>query len=1030
MKQHKSFSQFIFHWLAGFFCLFFIGSLCSPVAHAFIQTQYTRGEPSIKTVGTSSNQEDDSYLINPGSILVEWLTTGKKSLDNQVFPNNTYIRLCFKSRKEVSFYRSKSSDPPHFTSSNNGSLDNEPSQGHNVSVLLKIQSVSGRDVVHYDPGKWRFNSDCASFTNNAKTTEDEVPVPTQVVITTADDLLPINSSKNYLMPYEKPTQNSGKGDVYASGGAFDDGPDDKDDFWKRPGGGSERILYAWSLDKLSILLTQIGLQPNKEQQRRPAIYLVVWHDGWRSTNIAIPVELWRVMVKRNHHRDPRVLRALSQNPVDPTAAYWQWVEQNPDLNKLYGTNPTLILDHLSLLALIPGKAPAPVRQPGGEQVESSGQSGEAQKTQQQTSNQPAAPSDKSINEHRGRDGKADDGDGDHPPSQNIKCMNCGKPVVESKSYCQDCLDLQEAVKSQVQEKYNTKLNEALKEATIFDNPHALIEAKALIKVGATLEFPLIIEMLSEFIGHKSKMSIRERAKIIEPWVDLWIKSHFIDIESEEWKKIISAGLKAELGDMHKEKLYGYPIIWLKWLPKKFLQPLLDDEFVNAVKERKYWKAQLLKENGAKVNQADIVAELEKAVADNDVKRTKNLVRLKYTKYEPAMTLLFKNLFSKNHGSYSIPIANSYFARGAVVTTKIMQNAISKYTRHKKNLLKALIKRSQPEVLVAGLNHAFSINKINAIEAMIKLGGDTITSLITVELMQNSKYSYSQYAHELADSASLSPGIADAGLQEAILRGSSSKAKHWIKLGAVADASQLAKGLEKAAERGRSTSAKEWRELGAPFDVDQLNRGLEKAVQKGNLEFIREWVELGAIPSQKALLAVINKAIIMKGRIKRAKAWKHLDYLYPNSTASKSSDEYDEAMLTGDSSKIKCWIVAFGRFNSGSQFDKWFKKESEHVRSTSAKKRIKPGTHFEVDQLNNGLENAAQKDDLEFIREWVELGAIPSHKAFFAVMSKAIIMKNLIERAKAMKNVNYLDPDSSDSQTYEKLQRSKVRDKKI
>ena len=314
MKQHKSFSQFIFHWLAGFFCLFFIGSLCSPVAHAFIQTQYTRGEPSIKTVGTSSNQEDDSYLINPGSILVEWLTTGKKSLDNQALPDSTYIRLCFKSRKEVPFDRSKSFDPPHFTSSNNGSLDNEPSQGHNVSVLLKIQSVSGRDVVYYDPGKWRFNSDCASFTNNAKATEDEEPVPTQVVITTADDL-PVNSSKNYLMPYEKPGQNSGKGDVYASGGAFDDGPDDKDDFWKRPGGGLERTLYEWSLEKLSIILTLTGLQPYKKQQRRPAIYLVVWHDSWRSTNIAIPVELWRVMVKRNHHQNPRVLRALSQNPV-------------------------------------------------------------------------------------------------------------------------------------------------------------------------------------------------------------------------------------------------------------------------------------------------------------------------------------------------------------------------------------------------------------------------------------------------------------------------------------------------------------------------------------------------------------------------------------------------------------------------------------------------------------------------------------------------------------------------------------------
>ncbi|UYM17617.1 hypothetical protein [Endozoicomonas euniceicola] len=968
MKQHKSFSQFIFHWLSGFFCLFFIGSLCSPVAHAFIQTQYTRGELSIKTVGTSSNQEDNSYLINPGSILVEWLTTGKKSLDNQVLPNNTYIRLCFKSRKEVPFYRSKSSDPPHFTSSNNGSLDNEPSQGHNVSVLLKIQSVSGRDVVHYDPGKWRFNSDCASFTNNTKATEDEVPVPTQVVITTADEL-PINSSKNYLMPYEKPTQNSGKGDVYASGGAFDDGPDDKDDFWKRPGGGLERTLYEWSLDKLSIFLTLTGLQPNKEQQRRPAIYLVVWHDGWRSTDIAIPVELWRVMVKRNHHQDPGVLRALSQNPVDPTAAYWQWLEQNPDLNKLYGTNPTLVLDRLSLLALIPGKAPAPVRQPGGEQGESSGQSGEAQKTQQQTSNQPAAPSDKSINEHRGRDGKADDGDGDHPPSQNIKCMNCGKPVVKSKPYCQDCLDLQEAAKSQVQEKYNTKLNEALKEATKFDNPRALIEAETLIKVGATLELPFIIEMLSEFINHESEMSIQNRARIIEPWVDLWIKSHFIDIESEEWNKMISAGLKAELGDMYKEELYVYPIIWLKWLPKKFLQPLLDNEFANAMKERNDWNAQLLKENGAKVNQADIDAELEKTVADNDVNRTKNLVMLGNTKYEPAMTLLFKDLCSKNHGCYSI--ANKYFAHGAVVTTEIMQTAISKYTNHKKELLKILIEQAEPGVLAAGLNHAFSINKTKAIQAMVKFGGDTITSLITVELMQSGKYSYFQYALNLADGALLSPGIADAGLQEAILKGSSNKAKQWIKLGAVADASQLAKGLEKAAERGKSSAAKGWIELGAVADASQLAKGLEKAAECGRSSAAKGWIELGAVADASQLAKGLEKAA-EHGRSSAAKGWIELGAPFDVDQLNKG---LEATIRKGDFDSAMEWMRIGAELNQ-EIINKGLEVAAERGDFAYVKKWVGRGAKLSQKIINKGVEASIKNNDLHSARKWKKLKPSP------------------------------------------------------
>ncbi|UYM17608.1 hypothetical protein [Endozoicomonas euniceicola] len=859
MKQHKSFSQFIFHWLAGFFCLVFIGFLCNPVAHAFIQTQYARGEPSIKTVGTSSNQEDNSYLINSGSILVEWLTTGKKSLDNQVFPNNTYIRLCFKPRKEVSFYRSQSSDPTHFTSSNNGSLINEPSQGHNVSVLLKIQSVSGRDVVHYDPGKWRFNSDCASFTNNAKTTEDEVPVPTQVVITTADDL-PVNSSKNFLMPYEKPTQNSGKADVYASGGAFDDGPDDKDDFWKRPGGGSERMLYAWSLDKLSILLTQIGLQPYKEQERRPAIYLVVWHDGWRSTNIAIPVELWRVMVKRNHHRDPRVLRALAQNPVDPTAAYWQWVKQNPDLNKLYGTNPTLILDRLSLLALIPGKAPAPIRQPGGEQERSSGQSGEAQKTQRQTSHQPAAASDKSINDHHGRGEKADDGDGDHPPSQNIKCVNCGKPVVESKSYCQDCLDQQEAAKSPVQEKDNKELNEALKEATIFGDLGAFSKAEELIKKGATLELSFIMEKLSKFIGPEPEMSIwstlksmfsqilgykpvKERLKVetIKPWVDLWIKSHFIDIESEKWNQLILAGLKEEVQDTKKNDSYMNLHTWIKWLSKEISKTYFNDEFTNALKERKYWIAKFFKFQKAEADQTSVNAELAKAVTYKDVERVINLMELTETEYEPAIRLLLENWYP--------------------------------YCRY--DLLTKLIKRARPEVLVAELNHAFSTNDDRGvIDMMIQLGGDTITSLITVELMHRSTYSYTDYLYKLKDGALLSQGIADAGLQHAISEGDPTSAKKWINLGASADVNQMTKGLEVSTGKGKFYYVEDWVELGAELSQEIINKGLKVAAEKGDFDYAKKWVERGAKLSQEIIDKGVDGAI-NRNKLETADKWKKL-----------------------------------------------------------------------------------------------------------------------------------------------------------
>ena len=661
------------------------------------------------------------------------------------------------------------------------------------------------------------------------------------------------------MPYEKPGQNSGKGDVYASGGAFDDGPDDKDDFWKRPGGGLERTLYEWSLEKLSIILTLTGLQPYKEQQRRPAIYLVVWHDSWRSTNIAIPVELWRVMVKRNHHQNPRVLRALSQNPFDPTAAYWQWVKQNPDLNKLYGTNPTLILDRLSLLALIPGKAPAPVRQPGGEQRESSGQSGDAQKTQQQTSNQHAAPSDKSINEHRGRGGKADDGDGDHPPSQNIECMNCGKPVVESKSYCKDCLDQQKIAKSPVQEKDNTELNEALKEATIFGDLHAFLKAEELIEQGATLEFSFIIEKLSKFIDPKPEMSIwstltsmffqimgyepvRERYKVktIEPWVKLWIKSNFIDIESEKWNELILAGLKEELQDTQENESYEYSCIWIKWLSKEFSKTYLNDEFTNALKERKYWVANFFQKIGAEANQTYVNTELAKAVANNDVDRIINLMELTETEYEPAMNLLLENL----------------------------------RTYHEYSLLEKLIERAQPDVLAAGLNHAFSTDNHKAIGAMIKFGGDAITSLITVELMQSSTYSYSAYIKKLKDGASLSPGIADTGLQHTISEGDDSIAKKWINLGASPDADQLTKGLEVATGQGNLLSARAWVELGAKPSQEIINKGLKVAAETGDFDYAKEWMGLGAKLSQEIIDKGVDGAII-RDKLETAFKWKAL-----------------------------------------------------------------------------------------------------------------------------------------------------------
>ena len=537
------------------------------------------------------------------------------------------------------------------------------------------------------------------------------------------------------------------------------------------------------------------------------------------------------------------------------------------MNKLYGTNPTLILDRLSLLALIPGKAPAPVRQPGGEQRESSGQSGEAQKTQQQTSNQHAAPSDKSINEHRGRGGKADDGDGDHPPSQNIKCMNCGKPVVKSKSYCQDCLDQQEAAKSPVQEKDSTELNEALKKATIFGDLHAFSQAEKLIKQGATLEISFIIEKLSEFINPKPETSIwstlismffhyepvkeRNSVRDIEPWVDLWIESHFIDIESEEWNKLILAELKAEYEVLIENNTDTLPKIWLKWLSKKSSQLFLDGEFVKAVKETKYWYATMLKCNGAQVNQEDIDAELEKAVADNDVNRTENLVMLGDTDYGPAMTLLLKGLCSKNYDSYSI--ANSYLAHGAVVTTEIMQTAISKYTYRKEELLKELIKQAEPEVLVAGLNHAFSINKTEAIGALITLGRSTITSLITVELMQSNQYSYSYYAKILQDmkkvDAPLSRGIAEAGLQDAILNGDSDNAKFWISRGASADVDQLTKGLKAAAENGAFHFVEEWVELGAKLSQEIIDKGIDASINQNNIEEYREWKELKPSPEQ-------------------------------------------------------------------------------------------------------------------------------------------------------------------------------------
>ncbi|UYM17610.1 hypothetical protein [Endozoicomonas euniceicola] len=575
------------------------------------------------------------------------------------------------------------------------------------------------------------------------------------------------------------------------------------------------------------------------------------------------------MVKRNHHQDPRVLRALSQNPVDPTVAYWQWVEQNPDLNKLYGTNPTLVLDRLSLLALIPGKAPAPVRQPGGEQGESCGQSGGTQNTHQQASHQPPETPDNNINEHH-NSGEKGDGDGDHPgPSRNIKCAQCGvNPRVEPKLYCQDCLEQQEAAKSPVQEKDNTELNEALKKATIFGNLHAFLKAEELIEQGATLELSFIIEKLSKFFNPKPEMSIWStltsmffhsepvkkwyRIEDIQPWVKLWIKSHFIDTESEEWNNLILKEIKAQYEDLMEDLIDTYPKILLTWLSKKFSQPFLDGEFVKALKEKKYWYAMVLRSNGAKVNQEDIDAELEKAVADNDVERIKNLHSLGDTEYGPAMTLLLKDSCSKGR-HYSYGTVESYFNRGAVVTSEVMEFAISEFTHNKSSLLKQLIKRAEPKVLVAGLNHAFSINKTEAIGALITLGRSTITSLITVELMQSNQYSYSYYAKILKNmkkvDAPLSRGIAEAGLQDAILNGNSDNAKFWISRGASADVDQLTKGLKAAAEKGDFDYAKKWVELGAKLSQEIIDKGIDASINQNNIEEYREWKELKTSPEQ-------------------------------------------------------------------------------------------------------------------------------------------------------------------------------------
>ncbi|UYM17618.1 hypothetical protein [Endozoicomonas euniceicola] len=538
------------------------------------------------------------------------------------------------------------------------------------------------------------------------------------------------------------------------------------------------------------------------------------------------------------------------------------------MNKLYGTNPTLILDRLSLLALIPGKAPAPVRQPGGEQGESSGQSGGTQNTHQQASHQPPETPGNNINEHH-NSGEKGDGDGDHPgPSRNIKCAQCGvNPRVEPKLYCQDCLEQQEAAKSPVQEKDNTELNEALKEATIFGDLHTFSQAEKLIEQGATLELSFIIEKLSEFFNPKPEMSIWStltsmffhsepvkkwyRIEDIQPWVKLWIKSHFIDTESEEWNNLILEEIKAQYEDLMEGMIDTYPKILLTWLSKKFSQPFLDGEFVKALKERKYWYARTLKSNSAQVNQKDIDAELEKAVADNDVERTKTLVSLGSTDYGPAMTLLLKNLCSENRESYSI--TNNYFTHGAVVTTEVMKFAISEFTHHKKALLRELIKQAQPEVLEAGLNHAFSINKTEAIEALITLGCGAITPLITVELMQSSQYSYSYYADILKKleevDVSLSRGIAEAGLQNAILNGYPNDAELWIEHGASADVDQLTKGLEAAVKKGAFSFTKKWVKLGAKLSQEIINKGIEASIKRSDFESFGEWKELKPSPEQ-------------------------------------------------------------------------------------------------------------------------------------------------------------------------------------
>lgn len=681
-------------------------------AHALTQFEFTRLEPTIKSKGSQFFKQDDQYSLAPGHLLAEWFTFYDKTSVAPAFSSYGQIRLCFRSLRKKLYPIT----PPNIIIADEtkpvelsyaSELKLERVEGWHASFVLNNQSLNGSTVIQYDPGEWGFNPDCSVFTNGSEAADEALTAPSKVVITTADDLLPEQFSQNHLFPYEQKNQNKQPEEVYATGGSFSDDSDDKGDFFKRPGGFHlQPIIYEWSLKMMSLFYLP-GVQP---ETREPAIRLIVWHNSWQNTEIAIPTELWRVLLQRNHHRNPSVLAVLSQHPNDTTKAYWQWVKKNPDLNHPYGVNPTLILDKLDLLALIPGKAPTPVGHPL-EEREQMKRGSHNEGSQNGSSGESAQKKLKKFAGGHQREGE-DDG---HNPSKGSLCPLCGANVRDSsKIYCENCL-------AQQKDTSGDGLNEKLKEA--FEKGNYPLADK-LIDQGASLDRGYILDTIKKYFDNNTIVGNKV--------VKLLLKAGSMKENDEVLLNLASSKVRDEL--RNERNNLGLGLLATNSLIEDLFSTQISLQartiiFGEALEQNNFENAQMLSYmGGVYINskQDILTKKLTEAVNNNDKKGALILFELGALLNDQTLTFLAKNGLNVIKNIDKVKV---FIRRGGKINIETIKSVIEYCNESFKShmsALKTLLSNSNKDYFNDILSYAFEKNFFLAIGMLIEFPNKEIS----------------------------------------------------------------------------------------------------------------------------------------------------------------------------------------------------------------------------------------------------------------------------------------------------------------